>query len=317
MGTLCQNILRDATVLQELRRRLLLIAVIALALGQSISGCDPIAVIPKEVALSGNIPPQQSVVYGQISIEGLPKTLLDSSKVRLEFQNLTTNERSGYSLEKEGIFTLPLLPGRYAVTSVWSGFQTIEPGKGATPVLFAVPPGTLVYIGTLLIRVPSAATDGRGEIVIRDEFGAATLALSERYAPLIKNNPPLKGLMITVPAKAMDGILVDVVLSRRLVALMLLDNDSPNTILTRDAAKEFGVQVDKQSAGTNLQTYRGAILSPLMRLKSIRLGALELPDVEVVVDVDGYFPIGILGKSVLRQLKFTVDQNKKQVQFSR
>ncbi len=318
MRTLCQNILRDATACRAVRRgRLLLLALVAAVLGQSTLACDSLTVIPKDVALSGKVPPQQVLAYGQIMIEGLPQTILNDSKIRLELENLTTHEKSGYTIEKDGVFTLPLSPGHYAMTSVWAAFRTIEPSKEATPLIFAVPPGSVVYLGTLLIRLPSVTADERGDIIVRDDFDTATRALAKRYAALVKNTPPLRGLMTSVPAKTLDGILVDAILGRRLVALMLFDNDSPYTVLTRAAAKEFGVEANAQSAGTTLVTYRGAILSAPMRLKSLGLGNVELQGVEVMVDVDGYFPVGILGKNVLRQLKFTVDPKTKQVQFSR
>ncbi len=318
MSTLCQNGLGVPATRKAMKGKLLaLLAVIAPLLGQAIYGCNTIPVIPKEVALSGKIPPQQSLAYGRVLVEGWPKTIFESSKIQVEFQNQATNEKASYTLEKGGELSVLLSAGRYAVTSVWSGFQSVEPGKSATPILFAVPPGALVYVGTLLIRLPSVTTDARGEIVVRDEFAADTRSLREHYPVLLQHLAPLKGLMVAVPAKSIDAILVDVILDRRLVALMLLDNGAPYTILTRETAREFGVRVDKQLPGMNLQTYGGAILSPLMRLKSIRVGNFELRDVEVVVDVDGYFPMGVLGKSVLRYFKVTVDQKKREAKFER
>ncbi len=298
-------------------RWLAFFAVAALAAGPAFLGCDTVPVIPREVALSGKIPSQQSLVYGRVLVEGWPKTLLENSNVTVEFQNLTTGETSSCLLDKDGAFFSPVLPGRYAVTRIWSGLQSVEPGKNATPILFAAPPGALVYLGTLFIRLPSPATDARGEIGIRDEFAAATRTLREHYPVVVQGSPPLKGLMVGVPEKNMSGILVDVVLSHRLAALMLLNKNSPYTILTRETARAFGVRPDKQPAGMNLQSYGGAILSPPMRLKSIRIGNFELENVEVVIDVDGYFPIGLLGKSVLSHFKVTVDPKKREAKFER
>ncbi len=316
MSALCQKILPDASRTRALKGRpLAFFAAMALAAGPALLGCDTLPAIPREVALTGKIPSQRCIVYGRVLVEGWPKTLLESSNVSVEFQNLTTREKSSYLLDKDGAFSLPVLPGRYAVTGIWSGLQSVEPGKNATPILFAAPPGVLVYLGTLLILLPSR--DARGQIVIRDEFPAATRTLEERYPALFQGSPPLKGLLVAVPEKNMAGILVDVVLSRRLAALMLLDSDSPYTILTRETARAFGVRPDKQPVGMNLQTYGGAILSLPMRLKSIRLGDFELQNVEVVVDVDGYFPIGILGKSILGHFKVTVDPKRKEAKFER
>ena len=167
-------------------------ALIAILVGLLALGCSATtSILPaSEAVLRDGIPADAGLVFGRIRLEGGRKPLLEGSETRVELRNDKTGQQLTYTLEKTGDFFLLLPTGDYTITAVWSGFQGAEAKTDRGPIAFAVPPGRALYLGTLLIRLPTANQEG--EVALLDEFAAASQRLTARFPTLRLDHPPLK-----------------------------------------------------------------------------------------------------------------------------
>jgi hypothetical protein len=133
-------------------------ALIAILVGLLTLGCTTTTtVLPaSEAALRDGIPADAGLVFGRIRLEGWRKPILGESRTLVEFRNDKTGQRVTHTLEKSGEFFVLLPIGDYTITGVWSGFQGVEGKTDRGPIAFAIPPGRALYLGALLIRLPSA-----------------------------------------------------------------------------------------------------------------------------------------------------------------
>ncbi len=290
-----------------------------LLMGQTISGCSSTSVVPpvEEAPLSQGIPRDSGLAFGRIHVEGWRKGVLGDPATNVEFRNELTQKRVTHTLEKDGEFFLFLPAGRYGITSLRSGFQQVGPSKNSAPMSFIIPPGSPVYLGTLSIRLPSGGTAASGQAAVLDEFESAVQRLGLRYPTLGMHRPPVKGLMFALPIKEMSTIVVDAILNGKLAVPLLLDTGASYTRLTRQTAHELALTATQNLPKMKFLTSGGVVESPIARLESIQVGASEVRDVDVAIDVDGHLRIGLLGMNFLRHFKITLDPEQGRVKLER
>ncbi len=215
-------------------RSLLALTFLILLVGASFIGCTGTTRLysAEEASVRGGIPGDSGLAFGRIRVDWRSTPILWESRINVELRNERTNQRLLHTLDPDSDFFLLLPSGRYTISSVWSGFQRIDaPTEGGIAIQFIVPSGSPVYVGTLSIRSPSpihtrlgpadeilylgmmrvrplsADADLPGEVVVLDEFEAATRRLKARYPTLPLHEAPIKGLMFASPreAKPADG----------------------------------------------------------------------------------------------------------------
>jgi aspartyl protease family protein len=84
---------------------------------------------------------------------------------------------------------------------------------------------------------------------------------------------------------------------------MLLDSGAATVVLRQSDAEKAGVDVGSLDFDTPLKTANGMSYVAAVRLKSVRVGPLELDDVEALVAKPGTLNENLLGMSFLRRLE--------------
>lgn len=162
-----------------------------------VTGCSSMRVPTAEDALAnGRLPIGSGLAFGHIRVEGWKKAILAEPETNLEFQNRITGQNFSHAVEETGDFFWVLPAGHYTMTSVWSGFEEVTPRTGGRELRFTVLPDSIMYLGTLLVRVPSRKNDFKGGIWVLNEFETATPKLRSRYRALVSGRSLEEGLMV-------------------------------------------------------------------------------------------------------------------------
>jgi hypothetical protein len=313
-------------------------ALIAILVGLLALGCTATTtVLPaNEAVLRDGIPADAGLVFGRIRLEGGRKPLLEGSGALVELRNDKTGKRFTHTLEKTGDFFLLLPTGDYTITAVWSGFQGAEARTDRGPIAFAVPPGRTLYLGTLLIRLPSANQEG--EVAMVNEFDAATRRLTARYPTLRLDHPPLKWLLypsggavaparVAVPPAGTgvpiqivnDLILAPATLNRAQAATLLVDTGATHSLLTPAVARRLGISPSAAAPRRTIHLIGGQSIDvPFVTLSTLQVGDAVVENLEVGIHlIHPGAPIvdGLLGSDFLGRFQMTVDRSARQLRI--
>ncbi len=101
-------------------------------------------------------------------------------------------------------------------------------------------------------------------------------------------------------------LLTEVILHERVKQYFVVDTGSSFTLISQQAANELGIGIDDATPFLRVSSVSGVLLTPLITLKSIRVGKAELQDVEALVYTMPNYQ-GLLGNSFLNKFKVTID----------
>ena len=111
----------------------------------------------------------------------------------------------------------------------------------------------------------------------------------------------------TVSLRARNGkFTADIVLNDRLTVGALVDLGATTTVICARMARSLGLPRGENS---ELRTVGRRLPAQQTRLASIRLGAIELDDVEALILGDRWCDEMLLGVSVLRRLRLTMEND--------
>jgi clan AA aspartic protease (TIGR02281 family) len=117
---------------------------------------------------------------------------------------------------------------------------------------------------------------------------------------------PVAAQSVSLRIGASNTYRTDVVLNHRLKKRALIDTGASSLSMCRSAARALGL-----SLGTNveLDTANGVIIAQRAMVRSVRIGSIEVRDVEAVVkdDATGSCDELLVGMSVLRKLHVTIN----------
>lgn len=137
----------------------------------------------------------------------------------------------------------------------------------------------------------------------------------EISSPLPKEKPkPSSPAKVSEP----EGILVDlirkhelllaeVVLNNQIRQYFIVDTGASFTLINRLTAKELGVTIDENTPFMPIFTASSLIFTPLVTLKSIRVGEAEVENVDVLIHDMPSESAGLLGNSFLNKFKVMID----------
>jgi clan AA aspartic protease (TIGR02281 family) len=167
--------------------------------------------------------------------------------------------------------------------------------------------------------------DEKGTIHFTDDL----LSIPEKYRPDAETRKPTKEISAPKPQEKSkpslpqkvsepEGITVDlfrkhelllaeVILNGRVRQYFILDTGASFTLINRTTAKELGITIDENTPFMPIFTASSLIFTPLVTLRSIRVGEAEVENVDVLIHDMPSTTAGLLGNSFLNKFKVMID----------
>jgi clan AA aspartic protease (TIGR02281 family) len=131
--------------------------------------------------------------------------------------------------------------------------------------------------------------------------------------PLEKPKPSLspkvsepEGIIVDLFRKH-ELLLAEVILNDRVRQYFILDTGASFTLINRPTAKELGITIDENTPFMPIFTASSLIFTPLVTLRSIRVGEAEVENVDVLIHDMPSETAGLLGNSFLNKFKVMID----------
>lgn len=189
----------------------------------------------------------------------------------------------------------------------------------------------ILLIILLTVLVPSSYAemykwvDEKGTVHFTDDLSS----IPEKYRPDAETRKPPKENSTprpkekpkpSLPSKVSEpeGIIVDlfrkhelllaeVILNGRVRQYFIVDTGASFTLINRPTAKELGITIDENTPFMPIFTASTLIFTPLVTLRSIRVGEAEVENVDVLIHDMPSATAGLLGNSFLNKFKVMID----------
>lgn len=129
----------------------------------------------------------------------------------------------------------------------------------------------------------------------------------------LQDNAPLSQVVVTLLEQPDSSLAVPTLIEGKVMATLLIDTGSSYTVITPRLAKKLGVVVTPETQRVSLLTANGPITAPLVTLKNISIGQVNVPDVSVVIqdlgDGDDILLSGLLGMNFFQGMDITLKEN--------
>jgi clan AA aspartic protease (TIGR02281 family) len=131
--------------------------------------------------------------------------------------------------------------------------------------------------------------------------------------PQEKPKPPLpkkvsepEGITVDLVRKH-ELLLAEVVLNEKIRQHFIVDTGASFTLINLPTAKELGITIDENTPFIPIFTASSLIFTPLVTLRSIRVGEAEVENVDVLIHNMPSDSAGLLGNSFLNKFKVVLD----------
>jgi clan AA aspartic protease (TIGR02281 family) len=124
---------------------------------------------------------------------------------------------------------------------------------------------------------------------------------------------PVKTLAVVSLLPQVDNTyVVPAVINRKFMATFLVDTGASYTVITPQTAQALGVDLTDDLPNVPVTTANGTVHAPLVTLKQISLGGMQVRDVQAVVANLGDAPqlSGLLGMSFFQGMEISFKQDK-------
>ncbi|NWF94340.1 MAG: aspartyl protease family protein [Syntrophaceae bacterium] len=126
-----------------------------------------------------------------------------------------------------------------------------------------------------------------------------------------------KGVMEVDLLRRHELWMAEVILNERIRKRLVVDSGASFVLINPQTARDLGIVIDENTPFIAGATVSGVILTPLVTLKSVRVGNATVEDVEAVVYNMPSGQDGLLGNSFLNKFKVVLDaMNSKMVLYS-
>jgi clan AA aspartic protease (TIGR02281 family) len=140
-------------------------------------------------------------------------------------------------------------------------------------------------------------------------------APKETAAPKMREKPTSSPTLQISEPEGMEVILwrrgelwmAEVVLNGRVRQNFVVDTGASFTLISKEAAKELGLTIDENTPFIPIASVSSIILTPLMTLRSVRVGKAEVENVDVLIYSMPSGQDGLLGNSFLNRFKVVLD----------
>lgn len=124
---------------------------------------------------------------------------------------------------------------------------------------------------------------------------------------------PVKTLAVVSLLPQVDNTyVVPAVVNRKFMATFLVDTGASYTVITPQMAKSLGVDLTDDLPSVPVTTANGTVQAPLVTLKQVSLGGMQVQNVQAVVADLGDAPqlSGLLGMSFFQGMEISFKQDK-------
>jgi clan AA aspartic protease (TIGR02281 family) len=101
-------------------------------------------------------------------------------------------------------------------------------------------------------------------------------------------------------------LITEVILNGRVRQYFIVDTGASFTLISRQTANELGISIDENTPFIRVASVSDVLLTPLVTLRSIRVGKAELENVEALIYTMPNYQ-GLLGNSFLNKFKVVID----------
>lgn len=117
---------------------------------------------------------------------------------------------------------------------------------------------------------------------------------------------------VTLLPQVDSTYVVPAVINKSVMATFLVDTGASYTVITPETAKALGVEVTEETATVPVTTANGTINAPVVTLKNVSLGGMNVKNVEAVVTSLGDTPqlSGLLGMSFFKGMEISFKQDR-------
>jgi clan AA aspartic protease (TIGR02281 family) len=131
--------------------------------------------------------------------------------------------------------------------------------------------------------------------------------------------PPNQGTVAIPVRRSGSAMIVSAELNNRLKANLVVDTGASYIGISKAVAAALGLAITGQSRFVTLQTANGIRLAPIIKLSSLRLGQIEVNDIEasIIEDLGDSDVVGILGMNFLSAFDWSTDNANSQLLLKR
>ena len=101
--------------------------------------------------------------------------------------------------------------------------------------------------------------------------------------------------------------LAEVILNERVKRYLIVDSGASFILINQQTVRELGLTIDESTPFIPASTVSGVILTPLLTLRSVKVGNAEVENVEAVVHNMPSGQDGLLGNSFLNKFRLVLD----------
>jgi len=123
--------------------------------------------------------------------------------------------------------------------------------------------------------------------------------------PPVGKPTPSEGIEINLLRKH-ELMVAEVILENRLKQHFVVDTGASFTLISRNAARALDIQINENTPFIPVSTVSSIIFTPLVTLRSIRVGRAEMENVDVLI-YDMPSGEGLLGNSFLNKFRVVLD----------
>jgi clan AA aspartic protease (TIGR02281 family) len=133
------------------------------------------------------------------------------------------------------------------------------------------------------------------------------------------NTPPNQETVAIPLQHAGSAMIVSVELNNRLKANLVVDTGASYIGISKAVAAALGLTTTERTRFIPLQTINGIRMSPIIKLSALRLGSIEMKDVEatIIEEWSESDVVGLLGMNFLSGFDWSTDTNKGQLLLKR
>lgn len=148
-------------------------------------------------------------------------------------------------------------------------------------------------------------------------FTSLAFSAVETTAPAMhtaSESTAMKTVAVEIPLllQLNNSLVVPTLLNQEIMGTFMVDTGSTHTVITPRMAHKLGIQITPDTPRIPIITAKGYINAPLVTIKHITIGSVDVPNVEAVVQDLGNDVLlaGLLGMNYFKGMDLTVQENR-------